>query len=78
MRHGRITEKMNQYKAYKRVAAERSLPIKHISFHKKIYPLLCWILSIKRTLLGQTVMVAGDKSKQFADNNVQYNFEKAR
>ena len=78
MQHDRITTNINQYKAYKRVAAERSLSIKQVSFHKKIYPLLCRVLSIKRTLLGQTITVAGDKSKQFADNNVQYNFEKAR
>lgn len=72
MQQHRITEKINQYKTYKRAAVEQSLPIKHISFHKKIYPLLCRVLSIKRTLLGQHITVVNDKSKLPADKPVIY------
>lgn len=67
-----IEKKIQLYKEKRKQILENNEIIRNVKFHKNIHPILSSILSIKRTILGQTINVISDKSNIEKDKPVIY------
>lgn len=67
-----IEEKIGLYKLKKKYLMETWCNDKKVNFHKNIHHFLAFLLSVKRTVIGQRIHVINDKSKVEKDKPVIY------